>query len=46
MEPLSDQSAGKPPCEAAATLTPKLDPLQFFRTEQQATTLDLVEGGC
>jgi len=25
---------------------PKLDPLQFFRTEQQATTLNLVEGGC
>jgi len=25
---------------------PKLDPLQFFRTEQQATTLDLVKGGC
>ena len=25
---------------------PKLDPLQFFKTEQQATTLDLVEGGC
>lgn len=25
---------------------PKLDPLQFFRTEQQATTLDLVENGC
>jgi len=25
---------------------PKLDPLQFFRTEQQATTLDLLEGGC
>jgi len=25
---------------------PKLDPLQFFGTEQQATTLDLVEDGC
>jgi len=25
---------------------PQLDPLQFFRTEQQATTLDLVENGC
>lgn len=25
---------------------PKLDPLQFFRTEQQATTLDLIDGGC
>jgi len=25
---------------------PKLDPLQFFGTEQQATTLDLTENGC
>jgi len=25
---------------------PKLDPLQFFRTEQQATTLDLTKNGC
>lgn len=25
---------------------PKLDPLQFFRTEQQATTLDLTQNGC
>ena len=25
---------------------PKLAPLQFFRTEQQATTLDLTTGGC
>ncbi|GEM_PF-1798335 len=25
---------------------PKLDPLQFFRTEQQATSFDLVKNGC
>lgn len=27
-------------------INPKLSPLQFFSTEQQALTLDLTEGGC